>query len=208
MKILRPWSTCVWLTFFLFLLVMGACSESDDSQTDGDTEQLEQDIVAENEAEIPDGDSVENEAELEPEAEAEITPVCLGTGDSIGSRPFTIIEGSSFYIDPYLMHTTETSTVIMWETETECLGTLNYGLAADALTQQKQDSAPVKIHELRIEGLTSNTHYYYNVISCDVTTPTFDFYTAPPQGHSGTLHSLERRSIPPGNQRTDLSRHG
>jgi len=160
-------SRCCWMVVMGMALLLGllllACSDEQESGTDGDENRLEE----------------ENDSALE--AENETAALCPALGDNIPERPFRVVENSSFYIDPYLMNTTETSTVIMWETETPCIGTLEYG-TSESLGKQIHDTETRKIHELKLDGLAVNTHYYYRVTSCGTTTPVFDFYTAPPKG--------------------------
>jgi hypothetical protein len=52
------------------------------------------------------------------------------------------------------MFTDETSTTIMWETETECGSKVEYGKTADNLDLLAEDAEPKTMHEIRATGLT------------------------------------------------------
>jgi len=63
---------------------------------------------------------------------------------------------------PYLMHTTTTSQVIMWETRTECSGEVVHGLDGRSL-DNSADGGRGRIHEATLTGLEPETKYFYQV---------------------------------------------
>ncbi|WP_459557832.1 LamG-like jellyroll fold domain-containing protein [Lacunimicrobium album] len=69
-----------------------------------------------------------------------------------------------FVIKPYLQFGTKTSMTVMWRTSKPCIGTVLYGETNQTPTAIK-DSAPTTIHELRIEGLSPQTQYFYRTQS-------------------------------------------
>ncbi len=152
-RLLPPSAAILFLCAAFFF----GCAESSDAKTNSD-----------------------DDLDLEQESlEAEETPLCPA---EIAARPFTINKEEVFYIGPYLMFTDETSTTIMWETETECGSKVEYGKTADKLDLLAEDAEPKTMHEIRATGLTADTRYYYKVSSCDKSSPVYEFYTAPHKG--------------------------
>jgi len=89
---------------------------------------------------------------------------------------------SPFTVQPYLQNMTQTSIVVMWE-DGEQDGYVEYGL--DSLYGQKADGIVKKteadtfIHEVRIEGLSSETVYHYRVANSLYSSQNATFKTAP-----------------------------
>ncbi len=84
---------------------------------------------------------------------------------------------------PYIMHTTPTSTVIMWETDLPSTSEVFYGLAAP-VEKRVAAKGEATIHEVRITGLTPGTIYFYQVRSRTaaggvVRSKLYSFKTAP-----------------------------
>jgi predicted phosphodiesterase len=88
----------------------------------------------------------------------------------------TIVKG------PYLQHVTETSIVVMWETDVATTGTVECGPGAGAYRVAPTDDRTAPIHEVRISDLTPNSLYHYRVSSGDAVGPDATFRTAPPPG--------------------------
>lgn len=66
--------------------------------------------------------------------------------------------------EPYLQQTTQTGTVIMWETNLPATSTIEYGDRVP-LQQKVEDPNLTTIHELKLQGLTAQSNYFYRVIS-------------------------------------------
>ena len=82
-----------------------------------------------------------------------------------------------FYIKPHLQNITKDAATIIWETQEEGVGQVAYGLeGATDLTVEEQ--TPVKIHRVRIDGLSPETVYTYAVKAGDETASS-TFKTAP-----------------------------
>lgn len=64
---------------------------------------------------------------------------------------------------PYLQNVTRDGITIMWETDKPSTSEVWYG--ERELSRYKGDKSPVRIHEVRIEGLRVETRYRYKVIS-------------------------------------------
>jgi 3',5'-cyclic AMP phosphodiesterase CpdA len=83
---------------------------------------------------------------------------------------------------PYLQDVTQTGITIMWETDEPATSEVRYGESED-LDRYKGDKKAVKIHEIRIEGLTPEAYYRYKVISQagekEVRSEVYVFRTAP-----------------------------
>ncbi|MCK4856433.1 MAG: metallophosphoesterase family protein [candidate division Zixibacteria bacterium] len=71
---------------------------------------------------------------------------------------------------PYLQQVTQTSIVIMWETDVASDSRVDYG-SSDSYGESETDDTlvNVKIHEIGLDGLIANTKYYYKVTSDNVT---------------------------------------
>ncbi len=82
-----------------------------------------------------------------------------------------------FYIAPHLNNITADGCTIIWESNLEEQGSLNYGLNGK-LDQTIKDEAPAKIHRLRLTGLTPETTYSYKVV-CGEDTLESTFKTGP-----------------------------
>lgn len=74
---------------------------------------------------------------------------------------------------PYLQWVTPDSVWIVWDTVTEQVGQVSYGLS-DELGQIVAEVRPARHHSLLLQGLSPYTEYYYRVPD----TPVFSFRTA------------------------------
>ena len=64
---------------------------------------------------------------------------------------------------PYLQTGTPTSVIVRWVTGTATNSRVRYGLAPDSLTQSRDVTASTTDHEVKVDGLTPDTRYYYSV---------------------------------------------
>ncbi len=79
---------------------------------------------------------------------------------------------------PYIQQLGKNGVTIVWETESDSGGTLEYG-PGDMLTQKIEAQAG-SMHEVRLEGLETNTAYTYKVTSDGEETEPVVFWTAIP----------------------------
>ena len=82
---------------------------------------------------------------------------------------------------PYLQRPTQTSVVMMWETDVACAGRVEYGPSA-GYGWAATDDRTVTIHEVEVTDLVANSLYHYRVISGDASSGDAIFRTAPPPG--------------------------
>jgi len=87
----------------------------------------------------------------------------------------------AFYITPYLQNVTPTSITVMWETPEAAKGTVEFGRDG-RYGQSVSEAQPVKIHEIRLDGLQTGTSYDYRVLSGDGENFEARFTTAPKPG--------------------------
>ncbi len=79
---------------------------------------------------------------------------------------------------PYVQQLGKTGVTIVWETESDSGGTLEYGIN-DTLTQKIEAPAGA-MHEVRLDGLEINTAYTYKVTSDGEESEPIQFWTAIP----------------------------
>lgn len=79
---------------------------------------------------------------------------------------------------PYLQNVTQNSIVIMWETNIETIGKVNYGLDKnyDATAVEEGNK---KIHEIKLTNLKTETLYHYQIVTGNITSEDNTFKTAP-----------------------------
>jgi hypothetical protein len=88
----------------------------------------------------------------------------------------------SLLVAPYLQFVTQTGVTVMWETSRTGTSLVHYGETHElGLTQALDDTA--RLHEVRLEGLTLETPYFYRIESVDsqertITSPVLTFQTA------------------------------
>lgn len=71
-----------------------------------------------------------------------------------------------FVVKPYLQFVTKTSITVMWETTKSTTGEVSHGEDATVKSEIKSDRTG-HIHEVTLEGLSSETQYFYRVSSTD-----------------------------------------
>lgn len=79
---------------------------------------------------------------------------------------------------PYLQQVSDSSIVIMWETDVAAESRVDFGLAGPD-EYFVEDLTPVTIHEMWLTGLADDTIYDYTVTSGTTTSPASTFGTAP-----------------------------
>lgn len=87
----------------------------------------------------------------------------------------TIIKG------PYLQNVTQTSVVVLWETDTAATGRVDYGPTA-AYGWSASDPRSVTIHEVNVTGLKAGATYHYRAVSGGATSGDSTFHAAPLPG--------------------------
>jgi len=86
---------------------------------------------------------------------------------------------------PYLQNVTPTAITVRWQTLQPEIGEVDYGSAPDALIRQVREPEATRIHQLRIEGLSTATRYFYSIGSAgrvEQGGKDYWFYTAPQPG--------------------------
>lgn len=91
---------------------------------------------------------------------------------------------------PYLQNVTPSAITVRWQTEQPVVGELRYGPAPEGLTALVREPRATTVHQLRIEGLSAATRYWYAVGSDGQTSQgggDYTFVTAPPAGSTAPL---------------------
>lgn len=68
---------------------------------------------------------------------------------------------------PLIVNITHQSVVIRWETDETANGVIEYGLAADQLSETESHAALKKPHNMTITGLEAGIEYFFRVLSTD-----------------------------------------
>jgi calcineurin-like phosphoesterase family protein/purple acid phosphatase-like protein len=84
-----------------------------------------------------------------------------------------------FDTQPYIGHTTTTTSTISWVTKEPSIGRLRFGAYPGELDQVRVEATPQRIHELRLDGLVPNTRYRYRVEPSAQEGGSGAFWTAP-----------------------------
>lgn len=90
-------------------------------------------------------------------------------------------------MSPYLQAVTENSVYVLVESATNDAVTVEFGRSTaygqSARTESVEKTTEnTMVHNIRLEGLSPNTEYYYRVLQSTMTTPGGSFRTAPPPG--------------------------
>ncbi|QDK79105.1 metallophosphoesterase [Spirosoma sp. KCTC 42546] len=64
---------------------------------------------------------------------------------------------------PYLQSGAQTAVSIRWRTDVPTVGRVAYGLSSDNLSANVSESTSTTEHEIRLSGLTPDSHYFYSV---------------------------------------------
>jgi len=163
-----------------FLLLLAAACDSGGGSIDGD-------VSPDGDSAVTDGDSTDGDIDAEAEAEEDAEAV-LTCADPVEARELVYLADETFDLGPYLMQPQPTSIVVLWRTVDEENGTVLYG-PGDEPDLSASQSGLSNIHEIKLEGLTPNTRYVYQVKSGERSSAVHHFYTAPDsaQGFSATL---------------------
>jgi acid phosphatase type 7 len=99
---------------------------------------------------------------------------------------FVAVNAATITRGPYLQLATPTSITVCWRTDEATDSRVQYGIAQDALSSSKNDSKMTTEHEVLVDGLTSDTRYFYSVGSSSKVFASADenqfFYTYPELG--------------------------
>lgn len=140
----------VFLTiFFLF-----SCSDENNEYMDIDSPHFREDITA-----------IDSSADI------------YKCDSNLKTDPIEITDYKPFLKGPYIMYTTSTSTIIMWETERTEPSVVDFGKNQISLKRITAESNT--IHEVKIAGLEPDTLYYYRVDDGANMTDFFTFKTSP-----------------------------
>ncbi|MDB6173270.1 MAG: metallophosphoesterase [Chthoniobacteraceae bacterium] len=97
----------------------------------------------------------------------------------VGMEPRLITRG------PYLQAGTPESIVVRWRTDEATDSRVRFGIDAANLDAVQDDSTLTTEHEVKLTGLTADTHYYYSIGTSAATLATgseYSFFTPPPVG--------------------------
>ncbi len=115
----------------------------------------------------------------------------LNNGPTLdGPRNFTTLDAPDTYApvmieSPLIVNITHQSVVIRWRTNEPANGVIEYGLAADQLTESVSHAALKEPHNMTITGLEAGTEYFFRVLSTDAegngptTSDVYSFMTDP-----------------------------
>lgn len=90
-------------------------------------------------------------------------------------------EPANLHIYPYLQYATPNSIIIKWETIDATIGRVAYS-ADKSFKNSSGETAPVKIHEVKLNNLEPSTTYHYQVSYDNTTLEAASFTTAPAPG--------------------------
>ena len=114
---------------------------------------------------------------------ADTGPVCT---DLDGGTPVPLDTDPVFVKGPYLMYTSPTSVVVMWETADAATSTVEYGPTealggtATGTEAGPADGDPGTVHEVTVTGLTSGDRYFYRAGDGTTWSGVHRFRAAPP----------------------------
>ena len=95
------------------------------------------------------------------------------------SGSFAEQEPQTLHIGPYLQNVTQNSIVIMWETTTKSVGSVEYGHSAGNLNFTATETESKKLHEIKLTGLETGTVYFYRCVWGNEKTQIWRFKTVP-----------------------------
>jgi hypothetical protein len=105
----------------------------------------------------------------------ERAPVCLA--ERTHTVPIGEAEDATFWVGPYLQHTTTGSVAIAWETETAGSTSVEYG--PDAAYGEAAEGPAGAMHQLELTGLRPASLYHYRACTDGTCTADLTFSTAP-----------------------------
>ena len=108
-------------------------------------------------------------------------------------------EDLTFHVGPHVMHTTQTSVALIWETEAVGGTRVEYG--KDETYGSQVEGAAGTMHEVVVPDLAPATLYHYRACSDALCTADLTFSTAPVPGQ-------KFRFAVYGDSRTDFANHG
>lgn len=96
-------------------------------------------------------------------------------------RPVAYAPDPTFAKGPYLMHTTPTSAVVMWESAASGPGAVSWSSGGQP-SRRMVEEAPHRVHAVRLTGLEPDTRYSYRVSVHGERSRVHAFWTAPRPG--------------------------
>jgi predicted phosphodiesterase len=107
---------------------------------------------------------------------------------------------AAFYNGPYLQQVTQTSVMVMWETDAASTGSVKYGTST-AYGQTVTDSSSTTLHTVVLKNLQPQTVYYFSVAESSGSAKAGKFMTAPKPGADFTFAAYgDSRSDPTAHQ--------
>ncbi len=119
---------------------------------------------------------------------------------------FASAEAQNITRGPYFQMTSSHATRIRFRTDLDCKPSILIGKSANVLTRTIKQTVSTKEHELSIDSLTSNTRYYYKIITPTQTLgdSTYFFQTAPLKGAKNKFSFWSTGDMYPGQQQLDV----
>lgn len=87
-------------------------------------------------------------------------PACLCLGVCLSAMQMA---NAAVTRGPYLQNGTPSSVVVRWRTDAASDSVVNYGLAADALSQSSVGNLATTEHQVTLSGLQADTRYFYSI---------------------------------------------
>jgi len=115
------------------------------------------------------------------------------------------IQAQNITRGPYLQMMSPTSTRIRFRTDNDSKPSILIGKSPKSLTRSIKQTSNTKEHELVIDSLTSNTRYYYQIVTPTQTLgdSTYFFQTAPAKGSKSKISFWSTGDMFPGQQQLD-----
>lgn len=156
------------------------------SEPTEDTSPGSEDATGEDEDGATADDVVEADVEVEEPGPPQAHAVPIGAEDD------------TFFVGPYVMHTTRTSVSVSWETEEEGDTRLEYGPDADYGEVVEGEAGT--LHQVELTGLEPSTVYHYRACTGDSCTGDLTLSTAP-------VEDQAFRFVVYGDSRSDPTQH-
>jgi acid phosphatase type 7 len=171
---MKAFSKLPWIAVVLMLV---ACGGKKDGDNDGGSGPVQDTRAADTMSDI----QLVEDSFRQPDIAPEVEP--FSCRSPVSDRIVDDNPDLTFDLGPYLMAPTSTAITIMWRTLEEEDGAVLYGFkeAGENITSAQ---GLTTVHSVRLEGLSPETRYAYQVRSGERTSEVHHFYTAPPPGGS------------------------
>jgi len=119
--------------------------------------------------------------------------------------PFHAIKAQKITRGPYLQLLSTNSTIIRFRTDVDSKPSVLIGKTPSSLSRTIRQATLSKEHELKIDSLSSNTRYYYKIVTPTQTLgdSTYFFQTAPAKGEKSKVSFWSTGDMYPGQAQLD-----